>query len=44
MSDIYVDENQQVVIGLDFNFEWVERRVYDVAKKEWGRRVLLYRR
>lgn len=44
MSDLYVDENQRVVIGLDFNNEWVERRIYDAAKKEWGPRVLLYRR
>lgn len=44
MSDVYVDEYQQVVIGLEFNKEWVERRTYDAAKKEWGPRVLLYRR
>jgi hypothetical protein len=44
MSDIYVDENQRLVIGLDFNHEWVERRTYDAAKQEWGSRKLLYRR
>lgn len=44
MSDLYVDENQQVVIGLDYCKEWVERRIYDVAKRAWGDRVAVYRR
>ncbi|GAB3469984.1 hypothetical protein GCM10027321_39890 [Massilia terrae] len=44
MSDVYVDENQQVVIGLNYCREWVERRLYDVAKREWGPRVVTYRK
>jgi hypothetical protein len=44
ISDLYVDESQRIVIGLDFDYEWVERRYYDPAKRHWGERVLLYRR
>lgn len=44
MSDVYIDEIQRAVIGLDFNHEWVERRIYDVANQRWGPRILRYRR
>ncbi|GAB3446253.1 hypothetical protein GCM10027320_39240 [Massilia solisilvae] len=44
MSDVYVDESQQVVIGLNYANEWVERRIYKVAERTWGPRFAVYRR
>jgi len=44
MSDVYIDERQRLVIGLDFNHDWVARRSYNAAQQCWGEQVLIYRR
>lgn len=44
MSDLYVDDSRRLVIGLDFHHEWIERRCYDPCSRQWGARVLVYRR
>lgn len=37
-------QNDCLVIGLGFAYEWIERRIYDVTQRRWGERTLMYRR
>ncbi len=44
MSDVYIDDRQRLVIGLDFNHDWVARRSYNAAQQCWGEQLFIYRR
>ncbi len=43
MDEVLV-ENGRILIGLCFRYEWIERRYYDPATRQWQERDHIYRR
>lgn len=39
-----LEKNGRVVVGLNFNYEWIERRYYDPAIRQWQERDHIYRK
>lgn len=36
--------NERILIGLNFNYEWIERRYYDPSARTWQERDQIYRK
>ncbi|GAB3469987.1 hypothetical protein GCM10027321_39900 [Massilia terrae] len=43
MTEVLLNDNR-VLIGMDFRYEWIERRYYDPARQQWLERDQIYRR
>ncbi|MDL2355716.1 MAG: hypothetical protein QFF03_10695 [Pseudomonadota bacterium] len=39
-----LEVNDRILLGLNFNYEWIERRYYDPGKREWQEREKIYRK